>query len=106
MTTAQTLPGSTTPAITPVALFVVVQVADAFLTVAGVGRFGMSMEGNPVLLRSMMLLGPGATLLGAKFVALMCGAVLYRCERHLVLAVLTIVYVFGAIVPWSLILFG
>jgi hypothetical protein len=102
---SQTLPGSTTRAISPVALFVAVQIADAFLTVAGVSRFGMAMEGNPVLLRSMMLLGPSTTLLGAKSIAVLCGGILYRCERHLILALLTIVYVFGAIVPWSLILF-
>jgi hypothetical protein len=105
MTISQTLPGSTTRAISPVALFVAVQIADAVLTVTGVARFGMAMEGNPVLLRSMMLLGPITALFGAKFIAVLCGGVLYWCERHLVLMVLTIVYVFGAIVPWSLILF-
>ena len=102
---SQTLPGSTTRAISAVALFVAVQIADAFLTVAGVSRFGMAMEGNPVLLRSMMILGPGATLFGAKSIAVLCGGILYRCERHLILSLLTIVYVFGAIVPWSMILF-
>ena len=104
MSISRTLPGSTTRAISSVALFVAVQVADAFLTVAGVARFGLAIEGNPVLLRSMMLLGPNTTLWGAKFIAVLCAAVLYRCERHLVLTLLTIVYVFGAIVPWAVIL--
>jgi hypothetical protein len=105
MMISQTLPGSSTRAISAVALFVAVQIADAFLTAAGVSRFGMPMEGNPVLLRSMMLLGPSATLWGAKSIAVLCGGILYRCERHLILTLLTIVYVFGAIVPWSMILF-
>ena len=53
----------------------------------------------------MMLVGPSTTLWGAKFIAVLCGGILYRCERHLILALLTIVYVFGAIVPWSMTLF-
>ncbi len=104
MTISETLPGSGTRSISPVALFVAVQIADAFLTIAGVARFGPAMEGNPVLSRSMMLLGTGATLWGAKIFAVACGAVLHRLGRHVVLSLLTILYVFAAIVPWSLIL--
>lgn len=104
MTFSQTLPGSATRAISPVALFVAVQAADAFLTLAGVARFGSGMEGNPMLSRSMMLLGPDATLWGAKVTAVLCAAILYKTGRHLVLTLLTTLYVFGAIVPWSVIL--
>jgi hypothetical protein len=52
----------------------------------------------------MMLLGTGATLWGAKLFAVACGAVLHRLGRHVVLCLLTILYVFAAIVPWSVIL--
>ena len=104
MTKSQTLPGCATRAISSVVLFAAVQAADAFLTLVGVARFGFAMEGNPVLSRSMMLVGPNATLWGAKVTAVLCAAILYRTEQHLVLALLTLLYVFGAIVPWSVIL--
>ena len=102
--TFQTLPGSATRALSAVALFAAVQIADVSLTLDGIGRFGSAIEANPVLAWAMSLLGAGVTLWGAKVLALLCGAVLYKRERHLILTLLTILYVFGAVVPWSMIL--
>ena len=98
--TAQ-LPGSSTPAITLLALFTTVQVLDALLTWTGVLRFGTGIEANPLLALSFAHFGTGATLGAAKLFAVGCALVLHLRSYYLVLSVLTVLYVFGAIVPWS-----
>ena len=98
--TAQ-LPGSNTPAITLLALFTAVQVLDALLTWTGVVRFGTGIEANPLLALSFARFGPGATLGAAKLFAVACALILHLRSYYLVLSVLTVFYVFGAIVPWS-----
>ena len=95
------LPGSNTPAITLLALFTTVQVLDAMLTWTGVLRFGTGIEANPLLALSFAHFGTGATLGAAKLFAVGCALVLHLRSYYLVLSVLTVLYVFGAIVPWS-----
>ncbi len=87
-------------------LFAAVQIADAYLTLAGIARFGAAIEANPVLSASVALIGPDVTLWGAKVFAILCGTALYKVGHHLALTLLTILYVFGALIPWSVILFG
>jgi len=96
-----TLPGSATRGISAVALFAAVQLADGILTLAGVARFGPGMESNPILSVSMMTLGPGATLSIAKLVAVALATVLHGARSHLALALLTVFYVFAAVLPWT-----
>ena len=95
------LPGSKTPAITLLALFTAVQVLDAMLTWTGILRFGTGIEANPLLAMSFVHFGTGATLGAAKLFAIACALVLHLRSHYLVLSVLTVLYVFGAIVPWS-----
>jgi hypothetical protein len=95
------LPGSNTPAITLLALFAAVQVLDAVMTWTGVLRFGTAIEANPLLAASFTHFGAGATLGAAKLFAIACALVLHLRSHYLVLSVLTVLYVFGAIVPWS-----
>jgi uncharacterized protein DUF5658 len=95
------LPGSNTPAITLLALFTAVQVLDAMLTWTGVLRFGTAIEANPLLAASFAHFGAGATLGAAKLFAIACALVLHLRSHYLILSVLTVLYVFGAIVPWS-----
>jgi len=95
------LPGSNTPAITLLALFTAVQVLDAMLTWTGILRFGTGIEANPLLAMSFAHFGTGATLGAAKLFAIACALVLHLRSHYLVLSVLTVLYVFGAIVPWS-----
>lgn len=83
------------------ALFVSVQMADAWLTAAGIDRFGVAAEANPMLALPIILFGPAAALTTAKGVAVVSAVVLYRCSRHLLLALLTVMYVFVAIMPWA-----
>ena len=81
-------------------LFIVLQAADGLLTYAAVERFGPSAEGNPILATWMMLTGSEAALLGAKTLACLCGGVLYLAGVYHVLAGLSALYLFVAVVPW------
>ena len=96
------LPGTNTPAITILALFTAVQVLDAMMTRTGIHRFGTGIEANPLLALSFAYIGTGASLGVAKLFAVACALVLHLRSHFLVLSVLTVLYVFGAIIPWSL----
>jgi hypothetical protein len=96
-----TLPGSATRGISTLALFAAVQVADGIVTLAGVARFGLGVESNPILSASMTALGAGATLSIAKLAAVAFATVLHVTRSHLILALLTVFYVFAALLPWT-----
>jgi len=100
----QRLPGSSLPAITALALFVFVQVADGVLTAVGVSRFGPAVEANPLLVHSIQAYGAGSALVAAKAVAILGGGVLHAYSYYLVLAVLTVGYVFATLIPWAFLL--
>jgi hypothetical protein len=82
------------------AIFVVLQMVDGVLTYAAVDRFGASAEGNPIIATWIMITGAMPALLGAKLLACACGGVLYAAGVHRVLAGLTALYLFAAVVPW------
>lgn len=96
-----TLPASRTRAAWTLALFAAIQLADATMTFAGVQQFGVVAEGNPILAFYMATFGVGLTLICAKGVVLLLAAALHVCARHLLLVLLTLVYVVGAIWPWA-----
>jgi hypothetical protein len=96
------LPAANARALGLLALFVVVQIADAWLTAVGIDRFGIAAEANPMLSLSILVFGPAAALIVAKGLAVCGAAVLYRLSRHKLLATLTAAYVFVAIMPWAL----
>lgn len=81
-------------------VFIVLQAADGLLTYAAVERFGTIAEGNPILATWIALTGSAAALIGAKAMACLCGAVLYVTGVHHVLAGLSLLYFFAAVVPW------
>ena len=81
-------------------VFIALQAADGLLTYAAVGMFGHMAEGNPLLATWMAISGSGPALLGAKLLACACGGVLYAFGVHTILAGLTALYLFGAVVPW------
>ena len=81
-------------------LFIVLQAADGLLTYTAVERFGTAAEGNPILATWMMLTGYEAALVGAKTLACLCGGVLYVAGVYHVLAGLSALYLFAAVVPW------
>jgi len=92
---------SQTRAVALLALFVGVQIADACLTASGIDRFGLTAEANPILARSFTWIGPGAALILAKGTAIAGAVALYALSRHLLLAILTLMYVCIAVVPWA-----
>ena len=98
------LPGSETRALWTLALFAAIQLADGALTAAGVAQFGPHVEGNPLIDFAARGLGFGAAIVGAKVFAVFCATVLHVQSRHLTLALLTLGYVAGAIVPWTVLL--
>jgi hypothetical protein len=80
--------------------FIALQAADGWLTYEAVHLFGPSAEGNPILSTWMHLAGLGPALVGAKLLAIGCGAVLYATGVYPILGGLTALYLFGAVVPW------
>ena len=78
--------------------------ADGILTFAGVARFGPAVESNPILSLSIMAVGAGTALSIAKLAAIMLAAVLHGTRSHLLLALLTVFYVFVAVLPWMCLL--
>ena len=82
------------------ALFIVLQAADGLLTYVAVERFGAQAEGNPLIYTWMMLTGAAPALVGAKTMACLCGALLYMAGVHHVLAGLSMLYLFAAVIPW------
>jgi hypothetical protein len=99
-----TLPNSDTRAYWALALFVAVQIADGVLTAVGIGRFGPTIEANPILVHSIQAFGSGPALLGAKSVAILAGSLLHAHSYHLVLTLLTVAYVFATLIPWAILL--
>jgi hypothetical protein len=84
-------------------LFLIAQVCDGVFTYAGVRAYGIAAEGNMILATWMVLVGPFPTLFVAKAVAAGAGVLLYARGVHRTLALLTLLYFFGAIGPWILV---
>ena len=81
-------------------LFLLLQLVDGVLTYAAVERFGALAEGNPILSTWMVITGTAPALIGAKLIACACGGVLYATGVHSVLAALSALYFFAAVIPW------
>ena len=81
--------------------FVAVQVLDGVLTYIGVRTFGLGIEANPLVAWYAGAFGPAAGLAAAKLFAIACASVLFATARHRTVAVLTMVYLVFAIMPWA-----
>lgn len=79
------------------------QTFDGLFTYAAVRAYGVIAEGNILLATWIVLVGPGAALMGAKSLAGGCGVFLYAVGQRSVLLLLTLVYAAAAIGPWLLI---
>jgi hypothetical protein len=82
------------------AVFLVFQAADGLMTYGAVSIYGRLAEGNPLLLTWIHLVDAGPALFGAKLLASGCGAFLYTLGLTRILASLTALYFFGAVLPW------
>jgi hypothetical protein len=83
-------------------VFLCAQVLDGAFTYLGVVSFGVR-EGNPLIEHYMHAIGLGPSLTAAKLVAAACAIVLHVLTFHRMLAVLTLVYLSFAILPWTLV---
>jgi uncharacterized membrane protein len=86
-------------------LFLLAQCFDGVFTYVGVASFGLSIEGNPIIVALMTTFGQGVALIGAKTVAGVLGICLHLREVHGAVAALTGLYLAAAIVPWTALLF-
>ena len=86
-----------------IVLFLVAQVLDAVLTYLGV-TIGIS-EGNPLVAYSLRHAGIGPGLTITKLVAVACSMGLHLVGLHRVLALLTVMYLSLAILPWTYLLY-
>ena len=75
------------------AVFVLAQALDAALTYVGITTFGTSIEANPVVAWWVSALGAGAGLAAVK--------TLYVTACHRILGGLTVLYLAGAVLPWT-----
>jgi hypothetical protein len=81
--------------------FVLVQLCDAVFTYIGVKTFGTHIEGNPIVAWYIAALGLTAGLFTMKALAVACAGILHLLERHVTVALLTIVYLVLALWPWA-----
>ena len=86
------------------------QIFDGVLTSMGVARFGVVMEGNPLLKSLMLTFGPANTLFAVKFLSILTVGLLTFLARRIkwvkdIIGLLSCVYLFAAILPWLYILF-
>ena len=86
--------------------FVLVQALDGAMSYVGVSLHGPDIEGNPLVAWYLGAFGPALGFTVAKLFAITCGAVLYLTHRHRWVAILTVVYVIFAVVPWVSLLTG
>jgi Domain of unknown function (DUF5658) len=84
-------------------LFLVAQVLDAVLTYLGLS-IGIS-EGNPLVAYSFHHAGVGPGLTLAKLIAVACSMSLHLLGLHRILAMLTVMYLSLAILPWTYLLY-
>jgi uncharacterized membrane protein len=85
-------------------LFFVAQALDGALTYVGVTMLGRDIEGNPLLHWLMGQTGHALARALAKFAAAGFGIVLHLASVHRAVAVLTVLYITAAVVPWIAVL--
>jgi len=87
-----------------IVLFLLAQAADGVMTYVGVTTMGLHIEANPLLASLMAGIGEGVGVTMAKIVAAGLGIALHLVGVHRIIAVLTAIYMLGAIVPWAALL--
>lgn len=80
--------------------FLLVQWLDWVFTYVGIGIWGPGIEANPLISSAVAYAGVGPALTAAKLVAVCCGIALHLRRVHGAVALLTVLYVAVAIMPW------
>jgi hypothetical protein len=81
--------------------FLLVQCLDGVFTYLGVKMWGPSVEANPIVSSAIAAAGPGLGLVGAKLVAMGFGILLHLRRVHIIVALLTALYLAAAVLPWT-----
>src|SRR5262245_11907420 len=81
--------------------FLAVQGLDGALTYLGLHIWGPGLEANPLVSSAISFAGIGFGVAGAKLIAAWLGIVLHLRQVHSAVAMLTLVYVTAAILPWT-----
>jgi hypothetical protein len=81
--------------------FLVVQCLDGAFTYLGVTIWGPGVEANPIVSSAVQVAGLGTGLAAVKLVAVALGIALHLRRIHNAVALLTILYLAAAILPWS-----
>ena len=87
-----------------IVVFLVSQALDGIFTYLGISAFGLS-EGNPLIAMSFRHAGVGPALTIAKLLSVGCSMLLHLFELHRTLALLTVLYLSLAVLPWSYLIF-
>ncbi len=91
-------------------MLAILQAMDGILTSIGVSRFGLHVEGNPLLRNLMELYGHAPALAITKGLAIFI-VIFLTCLAHRVtwvkkaLGALNCIYLFFAVLPWTYLLF-
>jgi Domain of unknown function (DUF5658) len=80
--------------------FLVAQALDGIFTYIGLVTYGPAVEGNPLLSWLMASVGAPLALTGAKLAASAFGIILHLSAVHRTVALLAMLYVSAAILPW------
>jgi hypothetical protein len=81
--------------------FVLIQCLDGVFTYLGVRIWGPDIEANPLISSAIAAGGVVAGLGGAKLVAIGFGILLHLRRVHNIVALLTVIYLAAAILPWT-----
>ncbi len=81
--------------------FLFTQVLDGLFTYLGVSVWGPAIEANPIVSSAVAVAGLGVGLSVVKITAIAFGMMLHLRRVHVLLAVLTAIYVAVAILPWA-----
>lgn len=84
--------------------FLCAQAGDGVLTYIGLASLGPQGEGNPLIAALMAVMGAGPALASAKLMAGSLGIALHLFGAHRLLALLTLVYMGAAVLPWTAII--
>jgi hypothetical protein len=82
-------------------VFVIIQALDGGMTLLGVQAFGLEVEANPLIAWYAAAFGPAVAVIGAKLLAVGCGAVLHLAGNHRAIATMAVLYLLLAIGPWT-----
>jgi hypothetical protein len=84
-----------------VVVFLLTQMLDGAFTYLGVSIWGPGVEANPLIVSAIGTIGILGGIGAAKIVSISFGIMLHLRRVHYLVATLTLIYMTGAILPWT-----